>query len=142
MADRAIRVAVLVGDFASLCALGLPLSLGVQLQQSCLKLSDAQWTARSTSGGFSVSFFWPPPEKVKIENQPWKKKKRKRRQRCKAKAQETVATTTKLSSTSEPPKSSSSATDKLAPVTPDKDNAQNSASVSCVPPSSTAKPVG
>ena len=141
MADKAVRVAVLEADFASLCALGLPLSLGVQLQQSCLKQSDAQWTARSTSGGFSVSFFWPAPEKVKIVNQP-RKKKRKRRQRCKAKAQEIVATTTKKSSTSEPPKSSSSASDKLAPLTPDKAhqvNAQKFASVSCVLPSSTAK---
>ena len=62
MADKAIRVAVLDGDFASLCALGFPLSLGIQLQQSYLKLSEAHWTARSTSGGFSVSFFWPAPE--------------------------------------------------------------------------------
>ena len=42
LADKAIRIAVLEGDFASLCALGLPLSLGVQLQQSCLKLSGLQ----------------------------------------------------------------------------------------------------
>ena len=73
MADKAIRVAVLDGNFASLCALGFPLSLGIQLQPSCLKLSEAHWTARSTSGGFSVSFFWPAPENV--ENKSVKEEK-------------------------------------------------------------------
>ena len=88
MTDRAIRVAVLEGDFASLCALGLSLSLGVQLQQSYLKLSEAYWTARSTSGGFSVSFFWPTPENVIVQL----KKKRKRRHMGEAKAQSVTAT--------------------------------------------------
>ena len=107
MADRAIRVAVLVGDFASLCTLGFPLSLGVQLQQSCLKLSEAQWSARSSSGGFSVSFFRTVPENMKV--QP-RKKKRKRRHRGKAKAQSVVATHTFES----PKPSTSSAINKPA----------------------------
>ena len=57
MADKAIKVAVLEGDFALLCALGFPLSLSLQLQQSCLRLNEALWTAKSSSGGFSVSLF-------------------------------------------------------------------------------------
>ena len=116
MADKAIRVAVLGGDFASLCALGFPLSLGIQLQQSCLKLSEAHWTARSTSGGFSVSFFWPAPENVENKSEVQSKKKRrkrKRRQRDKAKAQVIATTPPKQSATTEPPKP------KLTSVTPD-----------------------
>ena len=35
MADRAIKLAMLEGDFASLRALGFPLPLSFQLQQSC-----------------------------------------------------------------------------------------------------------
>ena len=77
MADRAIKVAVLEGDFASLCALGFPLPLSLQLQQSCLRLNEAMWTAKSTSGGFSVSFFWPAPD-LKSQAQPKKKRKRRR----------------------------------------------------------------
>ena len=61
MADKPIRVSVLEGDLAVLSSVGLPLSLCVQLQVSCLKLNEAQWTARSTPGGFSVSLFWPAP---------------------------------------------------------------------------------
>ena len=81
---------MLEGDFASLCALGSPLSLSIQLQQSCLRLSEAHWTARSTDIGFSVSLFWPAPKKVKKDA----KKKRKRRRRGKARAQAVQATTT------------------------------------------------
>ena len=112
MADKAIRIAVLEGDFASLCALGLPLSLGVQLQQSCLKLSEAHWTARSTGGGFSVNF-WPAPENVNVL---LKKKRKNRNKKGKAKAQISVsaATPPKWSTTSEPPKPSTcSAINKL-----------------------------
>ena len=101
-------------DFASLCALGFPLSLGVQLQQSCLKLSEAHWTVRSTSGGFSVSFFWPASENVKVQL----KKKRKRRYRGKIKAQSATATPPKENATIEP--STSSAIDKSPQtMTPD-----------------------
>ena len=35
------------------------------------------WTAKSTSGGFSVSFFWPAPD-LKSQAQPKKKRKRRR----------------------------------------------------------------
>ena len=88
MADRAIKVIVLEGNFASLCALGFSLSLSIQLQQSCLKLSEAHWTSRSTDTGFSVSFFWPAAEKVNMDI-----KKRKRRKRGKARPQVVRATT-------------------------------------------------
>ena len=52
MADRAIAVAVLEGDFAAI-------SLSLQLQSCDLKLSEAMWTAKSSSSGFSVSLYWP-----------------------------------------------------------------------------------
>ena len=55
MADRAIRVAVLEGYFASLTTLGLPMPLSLQLQQSNLRLEKAMWTAKSTRTGFSVN---------------------------------------------------------------------------------------
>ena len=77
MADKAIKVAVLEGDFASLCALGFPLPLSLQLQQSCVRLNEAMWTARSTNGGFSVNFFWPASD-LKSQVQPKKKRKRRR----------------------------------------------------------------
>ena len=90
MADRAIRVAVLKGDYAaSLCALGLPLSLSIQLRENCLKLVEhcLKLRARSTDGGFSVSLFWPSaPEKVKSDA-ILKMKRRKRRKRGKIRVQ-------------------------------------------------------
>lgn len=87
MADRAIKVAVLEGDFAAICDLGLPFSLCLQLQSSDLKLCEAMWSAKSSSTGFSVSLFWPygvSTERVKS------KKKRSRRKRSKASKTNTV----------------------------------------------------
>ncbi len=55
----AIKVAVLEGYFASLSALGFPMPLTLQLQQSDLRLNAAIWRAQSSKAGFSVSFFWP-----------------------------------------------------------------------------------
>ena len=83
MVDRAIKVSVLEGDFASLSTVGFPLSLCIQLQLSQLKLKEAMWTAKYTNGGFSVNFFWPTsaPEKVNVQS----KKKRKRKRKSKAK---------------------------------------------------------
>jgi len=57
MASRVIKVAVLEGDFAAICDLGLPFSLCLQLQSSDLKLCEATWSAMSSSTGFSVSLF-------------------------------------------------------------------------------------
>jgi len=87
MADRAIKVAVLEGDFAAICDLGLPFSLCLQLQSSDLKLREAMWFAKSSRTGFSVSLFWPygvSTERVKT------KKKRSRRKRSKASKTNTV----------------------------------------------------
>ena len=81
-ADKPIRVSVLEGDFAVMSSIGLPLSLCVQLQVSCLKLNEALWTARSTPDGFSVSLFWPAPAPEKVDGS--RRKKRRKRRRAKA----------------------------------------------------------
>ena len=91
MADKAIKVAVLEDEFASLAGLGFPVSLSIQLQESCLTLSKAQWTAKSTKSGFSVSFFWPTPELK--EKQPPRRNRRRRR----AKARNLIPATTSKS---------------------------------------------
>ena len=107
MADRAIKVAVLEGDFAALSNLGLPLSVSLQLQEMGLKLSTALWTVRSTSSGFSVSLFWPN-ESVTVG-----RRKRRRRRRAKAKTLGTNAANQYLEPTASPaesPKSSKSGT--------------------------------
>ena len=85
MADRAIQVAVLEGYFASLSALGFPMPLSLQLQQSHLRLDAAMWTAKSSKAGFSVSFFWPVANQDVSEVKCLKKKRRRRNKR-KAKA--------------------------------------------------------
>ena len=89
MADRAIQVAVLEGYFASLSALGFPMPLSLQLQQSDLRLNAAMWTAKSSKAGFSVSFFWPVanPDDPGVKSL---KKKKRRRKRRKAKAGSTI----------------------------------------------------
>ena len=38
---------------------GLPLPVSMQMQELGVRLSDAQWTARQSGGGFSLSLFWP-----------------------------------------------------------------------------------
>ena len=96
MADKTIKIAVLEGDFASLCALGFPLPLSLQFQQSCLRLNEAMWTAKSSSGGFSVSLFWPAPD-LKTQVQPKKKRKRRR-----AKARKMVSTVTEPTNKAHP----------------------------------------
>ena len=57
MANKPIKVIVLEGDLATLTALGFPMAVSLQLQQSCLNLSEAMWTAKSTNGGFSISLY-------------------------------------------------------------------------------------
>ena len=83
MVDRAIKVSVLEGDFASLSTVGFPLSLCIQLQSSQLKLKEAMWTAKYSSGGSSVNFFWPTPAPEKVKVQFKKKTKRKRKPKAK-----------------------------------------------------------
>ena len=81
------KVAVLEGDFAAICDLGLPISLSLQIHSYDLKLSEAKWAATSSSSGFSVSLYWPSAvmtEKVKP------KRKRRRRKHPKASITNTV----------------------------------------------------
>ena len=55
-----------------------------------LQLKDAQWTARQSNGGFSVTFFWPAlnPSEVDVKTTvPVVRKKKRRRRKGKAKAQ-------------------------------------------------------
>ena len=81
MAEKlTIHVAVLEGTFACLSELGIPLLACIQMQSMGLKLGEAQWTARSTNTGFSVSFFWPTG---------WKSTTRHVRKRKKRKAKYT-----------------------------------------------------
>jgi len=89
MADRAIKVSVLEGNFAALCNLGLPLSVSIQLP-------DALWTVRSSSSGFSVSLFWPS------RRDGVKKQRRKRRKRAKAKVVRANVVTQSLEPTKSP----------------------------------------
>ena len=57
VANIAVKVAVVEGDFASLVGLGFPLSLSLHLQEKSLRLSQANWAAKSTRGGFSINLF-------------------------------------------------------------------------------------
>ena len=84
MANKAVRVAVIEGDFASLVGLGFPLSLSLQLQESNLRLDQALWTAKSTKGGFSVSLFWPAPD-CKTCKSEVQQKRRKRKPKATSK---------------------------------------------------------
>ena len=77
MADMPIKVAVLEGDIASLCALGFPLLLSLQLQQSCLRLIEAMWTAKSSSGGSGVPLILKSPSSAKEEKGKKKSKGQK-----------------------------------------------------------------
>ena len=82
MADR-IKVAVLEGDYADLCGLGLPLSLRLQLQLQDLKLSGALWSSKASASDFSVSLYWPTitaPEKAQVKTRSKRKRGRARKQ--------------------------------------------------------------
>ena len=58
-ASAAICVCVLEGNYARMTELGVPLSLAVKLQSHNLRLDSLLWIVRSSSGSYSVSFFWP-----------------------------------------------------------------------------------
>ena len=64
------------GEFAALSAMGFPTSVCLQLQESGLKVTEAMWSTKSSSAGFSVSFFWPA-----LTNLSSKASQRKRRKR-------------------------------------------------------------
>ena len=79
-----IRVAVLESKYASLVDLGVPLSVSLQLQQLGLQLQQAQWTARHSLGGFSISFFWPALDSSK--SKPPRKQKKVKKSKMKSTA--------------------------------------------------------
>ena len=77
------RLAVLEGDYAELCGLGLPLSLSVQLQCLNLSLSGALWSAKASASGFSVSLYWPTADTTRKVAEKAKKTRKKRKRKCK-----------------------------------------------------------
>ena len=85
-----IRVSVIEGYYVSLQEAGLPLSVCIQLQECKLSLSHAQWTARQTSSGFSVSLFWPEQLGAQKAEKGVIQSAKKRRKRCKRKVNKTV----------------------------------------------------
>ena len=54
-----IRVCIVDGLHADLAKTGVPLSICLLFQQQGLLMDSAQWSAKQTITGFSVSFFWP-----------------------------------------------------------------------------------
>ena len=77
-------------------------SLSLQLQESSLRLSQALWTAKSSKGGFSVSFFWPATDS-ESEAKP---RRRTRKRRSKATTKVVLSTCADGGATSNPPKPS------------------------------------
>ena len=61
MADKKVSVVVVEGEFFELYKLGIPLPAAVSLQETGLHLRDASWNLRKSSGGLSLSLFWPSP---------------------------------------------------------------------------------
>ena len=85
-----ILVSVLESPYTVLQRSGIPLPVCLCMQGKGLQLEDAQWTARQSNGGFSVTFFWPaliPSEADLKATVPVVKKKTKQRRKRKAKAQ-------------------------------------------------------
>ena len=78
-----IHVSVIEGYYVSLQEAGLPLSVCIQFQDCKLSLRHAQWTARQTGSGFSMSLFWP-------EQLGMQKGVIRCRKRCKRKMDKTV----------------------------------------------------
>ena len=76
MTDKRIKVVLLEGEFAALSAMGFPTSVCLQLQESGLKVTEAMWSTKSSSAGFSVSFFWPAL--TNLSNKASRRKRRKR----------------------------------------------------------------
>ena len=93
-----IHVSVIDGYFAALREVGVPASVCLQLQESKLHLRQAQWTARQTTAGFSVCFFWPVPEAGANNGSPTQQAsfKRKKRRRYKKKVPTASMTTVEI----------------------------------------------
>ena len=77
MADGRIRVSVLEGSFTGLQVVGIPLPVCIHLEDLELQLEGAQWTAKQSNTGFSISFFWPFQDCSTVgANLPCKKRRR------------------------------------------------------------------
>ena len=80
MADGRIRVSVLEGSFAGLQGVGIPLPVCIHLQDLGLQFEGAQWTAKQSNTGFSISFFWPVQDRSAFGvNRPGKKRRKRRK---------------------------------------------------------------
>ena len=77
MADGKRRVSMLEGSFTGLQGVGIPLPVCIHLQDLGLQLEGAQWTAKQSNPGFSISFFWPVQDHSTVVG----KKRRKSRKR-------------------------------------------------------------
>jgi len=75
-----ILVSVLESSYTELKKFAVPLPVCICMQDKGLQLECAQWTARQSSGGFSITFFWPAPnQEIKPTAKPSAKKKRRKR---------------------------------------------------------------
>ena len=84
MAESAkIFVSIIEGPYTILKECGVPLPVCVSMQDKGLLLGNAQWTARHSNCGFSVSFFWPALESKQVATTTVVKKSRKRKRRPK-----------------------------------------------------------
>ena len=71
---------VLEGSFAGLQGVGIPLPVCIHLQDLGLQFEGAQWTAKHSNTGFSISFFWPVHDRFSFGmNLPGKKRKKRRK---------------------------------------------------------------
>ena len=100
-ANTKVRVAVIDGHYVSLEEHGVPLPVCIQLHQHRLDLHDAQWTARHSTGGFSVSFFWPTLNNSKPVKSTIKKRRKKVIKQSQSKSALTASSHQKLKSTRE-----------------------------------------
>ena len=74
-------VSVLEGPYTILNKFGVPLPVCFCMQGNELQLRNAQWTAKQSHSGFSVSFFWPTLKSEFEANVTVSKKNRKRKKR-------------------------------------------------------------
>ena len=71
---------VLEGSFADLRGVCIPFPVCIHLQDLGLQFEGAQWTAKQSNTGFSISFFWPVHDHYMFGvNLPGKKRKRRRK---------------------------------------------------------------
>ena len=83
-------MSVLESPYTLLQKSGIPLPVCICMQGKGLQLGDAQWTARQSTGGFSVTFFWPALNLGEVDVKATKavvKKRKKSKRRREAKTQ-------------------------------------------------------